>query len=146
MPSFAPMNEELIVIDLFSGCGGMSWGLHKRGFRTIAGIDCWAAALRTFKANHTGAAVLEGDMTVLAPKAVRRQLGLQVGELDCLVGGPPCQSFSKNVPAAYRFLDDPRNHLFRDFLNFVEEFQPKAVVMENVAEIYNAYNGHVRDE
>jgi DNA (cytosine-5)-methyltransferase 1 len=71
---------------------------------------------------------------------------LEQGELDCLIGGPPCQGFSKNVPAAYRFLEDPRNQLFRDFLRFVEAMLPKVVVMENVAEIYNAYDGTVRIE
>ena len=65
---------------------------------------------------------------------------------DCLIGGPPCQGFSKNVPAAYRFLEDPQNQLFRDFLRFVEAFLPKTVVMENVAEIHNAYDGSVRVE
>lgn len=136
----------LTVIDLFSGCGGMSWGLHKAGFRVLAGIDHWQPALRTFQLNHPEALAITGDMTVLKPAEVRKRLGLQAGELDCIVGGPPCQSFSKNVPAAYRFLEDGRNHLFRDFLNFVSEFQPKAVVMENVAEIYNAYGGSVREE
>ena len=74
------------------------------------------------------------------------RLELKRGALDCLIGGPPCQGFSKNVPAAYRFLEDPRNQLFRDFLRFVEAMLPKVVVMENVAEIYGAYDGAVRIE
>lgn len=73
-------------------------------------------------------------------------LKLEKGTLDCLIGGPPCQGFSKNVPAVYRFLEDPRNQLFRDFLRFVEAMLPKVVVMENVAEIYRAYDGSVRAE
>jgi DNA (cytosine-5)-methyltransferase 1 len=73
-------------------------------------------------------------------------LGLKSEQLDCLVGGPPCQGFSKNIPASYRFLDDPRNHLFKDFLAFAEVLRPKIIVMENVAEIYNAYDGTVRDD
>ena len=73
-------------------------------------------------------------------------LGIVPGDLDCLIGGPPCQGFSKNVPAAYRFLEDSRNQLSQDFLRFVDEMRPKVVVMENVAEIYNAYEGIVRQE
>jgi DNA (cytosine-5)-methyltransferase 1 len=134
------------VLDLFSGCGGMSWGLHKAGFQILAGIDNWEPALRTFKHNHRTAEAVHADLTQLKPEEVRRSLRLDCGELDVIVGGPPCQGFSKNVPAAYRFLADPRNHLFQDYLGFVREFRPKVVVMENVAEIYNAYSGSVREE
>lgn len=138
--------SEWTVVDLFSGCGGMSWGLHKSGFRVLAGIDLWPRALQTFQVNHPGALAINGDISALRPEAVMRDIGLLPGELDCLVGGPPCQGFSKNVPAAYRFLEDPRNLLFRHYLSFVEVLQPKTVVMENVAEIYKAYSGAVREE
>ncbi|MCP4361085.1 MAG: DNA cytosine methyltransferase [Chloroflexi bacterium] len=134
------------VIDLFSGCGGMSWGLHKRGFRTLAGIDKWDIALETFKLNHPDAETFNANLTELEPQQVMNKLGLRQGDLDCLIGGPPCQGFSKNVPAAYRFLEDSRNLLFRHYLNYVRELRPKVVFMENVAPIYNAYNGAVRDE
>lgn len=134
------------VLDLFSGCGGMSWGLHKAGFRVIAGIDHSHIALNTFKLNHDDALTINGDVTKLKPNQVMTELGLNKGELDCLVGGPPCQGFSKNVPATYRFLDDPRNQLYVYYIEFVKSFQPKVVVMENVAEIYNAYSGEVRKE
>lgn len=134
------------AIDLFSGCGGMSWGLHKSGFNVLAGIDNWDRALETFQFNHPTARTIEADLAELDPTAVMSMLELERGALDCLIGGPPCQGFSKNVPAAYRFLKDPRNQLFRDFLRFVEALLPKVVVMENVAEIYRAYDGAVRIE
>ena len=134
------------VIDLFSGCGGMSWGLHKAGFNILAGIDKWDKALETFQLNHPTASTLEADIANLDPTSVMTMLELERGTLDCLIGGPPCQGFSKNVPAAYRFLDDPRNQLFHDFLRFVKAMLPKVVVMENVAEIYKAYDGAVRTE
>lgn len=134
------------VIDLFSGCGGMSWGLYKRGFKILAGIDKWDKALKTFRLNHPEARTFQGDITTLKSKEIMRQLGLGIGDLDCLIGGPPCQGFSKNVPASYRFLEDPRNLLFRDYLDYVKELRPKVVFMENVATIYNAYNGAVRNE
>jgi DNA (cytosine-5)-methyltransferase 1 len=134
------------VIDLFSGCGGMSWGLHKAGFNVLAGVDKWGRALETFQLNHPTTWAIKADIANLDPYSVMSRLELQQGKLDCLIGGPPCQGFSKNVPAAYRFLEDPRNQLFRDFLHFVEAMLPKVVVMENVAEIYNAYDGAVRTE
>ncbi len=134
------------VIDLFSGCGGMSWGLQKAGFETIAGIDNWDIALETFKLNHPDSLVYNTDIRDLDPKKVMSDLKIKSGELDCLVGGPPCQGFSKNVPASTRFLEDPRNQLFRDYLRFVNALFPKVLIMENVAEIHNAFNGKVREE
>lgn len=134
------------VLDLFSGCGGMSWGLYKAGFQVLGAIDNWPVALRTFAHNHPESTVFDGDIRDLSAEAVMADLGLELGELDVLVGGPPCQGFSKNVPAAYRFLQDPRNQLFRDYMRFVEALMPRVVVMENVAELFNAYGGHVRAE
>jgi len=99
------------VIDLFSGCGGMSYGLYKEGFKILAGIDKWEPALKTFKINHKDAEVICADLTSCRPPKLMNKLGLTRGYLDCLVGGPPCQGFSKNVPAAYRFLKAPRNLL-----------------------------------
>lgn len=138
--------KELTVIDLFSGCGGMSWGLRKNGFAILAGIDSWSKALQTFSLNHLDAWTFQADLSALKPQQIMDKLALSRGDLDCLIGGPPCQGFSKNVPAVGRFLEDPRNLLFRNFLSFVNELRPKTVLMENVAEIYNAYSGAVREE
>lgn len=134
------------VLDLFSGCGGMSWGLHKAGFVVIGAVDSWPVALKSFQHNHPDAEIFDGDIREITTDHVMTTLGLTPGSLDVLVGGPPCQGFSKNVPAAYRFLLDERNQLFRDYMRFVEGLLPKVVVMENVAELYNAYDGAVREE
>lgn len=134
------------VIDLFCGCGGMSWGLHKAGFKILAGVDHWRPALNTFRHNHPEALAIEADLTTYPPEKLAADLTLTPGELDCLIGGSPCQGFSKNIPAAYRFLEDPRNQLFRHYLDFVAYLRPRVVIMENVAEIYNAYRGSVREE
>lgn len=134
------------VFDIFSGCGGMSWGLHKAGFEIIGALDNWKIALDTFKLNHPHSKIFCGDIRNFDIKNIRKDLGIEKGELDCLVGGPPCQGFSKNTPSSYRFLSDPRNQLFNDYLNYVEEFYPRVVIMENVAEIYNAFNGQVRNQ
>jgi DNA (cytosine-5)-methyltransferase 1 len=134
------------VIDLFSGCGGISRGFSSAGFDTLLGLDTDADSLTTFAGNHPRAQVLGGDIRDIPPSEVRAWLGLQREELDCLVGGPPCQSFSKNTPAKERFFDDPRNHLYRWFMDFVEEFRPRTVLVENVAELANAHNGFVREE
>jgi len=134
------------VIDLFSGCGGISWGLQKSGFDVLAGVDSWRPALKTFAYNHPDSKGVQADLTTYTPQQFSIDTHIEIGEVDCIVGGPPCQGFSKNIPASYRFLEDPQNLLFREFLDFVAYFRPKAVLMENVAEIYDAYHGAVREE
>ena len=77
---------------------------------------------------------------------MRLSLELPKEKLSAIIGGPPCQGFSRNVPSEYRSLNDPRNLLYTTYLKFVEEFKPLYVVMENVPEIFNAYNGVIKDE
>jgi len=77
------------------------------------------------------------------PEEIRRQLRLEKGELDVLVGGPPCQGFSINAPD--RFLSDPRNKLFKDYVRFLEEFEPKAFLFENVPGLLSLGDGKVLD-
>ena len=124
----------------------MSWGLHKAGFDVVAAVDAWDIALKTFKHNHPESLIFNGDIRQIPPALVMERLGLERGELDVIIGGPPCQGFSKNVVASSRFLGDERNQLFNEYLHYVEAFWPKIVVMENVAELYNAYEGVVRTE
>ncbi len=124
----------------------MSWGLHKAGFNVVGAIDAWSIALKTFKHNHPNSLIFNGDIRKISPDIVMDQLHMKRGDLDVIIGGPPCQGFSKNVVAANRFLGDERNQLFNEYLHYVEAFFPKVVVMENVAELYNAYDGVVRTE
>ena len=140
------MSDTINVIDLFCGCGGLSWGLAKQGYRVVAGVDNWPIALETFKRNHRRARAIEADLATLDPSALAQSLKLKPGELDVLVGGPPCQGFSKNVPASRRFLEDDKNVLIRSFLRFIEHLRPKVVLMENVAEIVNAFDGAFTEE
>ena len=140
------MRDRISVIDLFCGCGGLSWGLSKQGFRVVAGVDNWPTALETFERNHRRARAIEADLATLDPSSLAESLKLKPGGLDVLVGGPPCQGFSKNVPASRRFLEDDNNILIRSFLSFIEHLRPKVVLMENVAEIVNAFDGAFTDE
>ena len=134
------------AIDLFCGCGGLSCGFFQEGFEIIASVDSSALVLKTYQRNFPQTQVFNQDIRDIDPADLRRALKLQRGELDCLIGGPPCQGFSKNVVATKRFLEDPRNKLMQVFLTFVKEFQPKTVLIENVAEIVKAYQGAVSDE
>jgi DNA (cytosine-5)-methyltransferase 1 len=133
-------NSKPTVIDIFAGCGGMSWGLQKEGFRVLCGVDLDEIALSAFANNFPAARSIKANIENYSPQDLMRELGLKPEELDCLIGGPPCQGFSKNVPASRRFLDDPQNLLVRRFIEFVIHLRPKVFIMENVAEVVNAYD------
>lgn len=138
---------EYTVIDLFAGAGGLTTGFHLAGFQTICAIDENAKALATFKHNYPQTKfVLAKDIRTVNARELRLALQLDREELAAIIGGPPCQGFSRNIPAGYRYLEDPRNQLYKTFLEFVKELRPLYVVMENVPEILKAYNGTVREE
>lgn len=134
------------IIDLFAGAGGLTTGFHMAGFESLCAIDIDAKALATYKHNYPKTKIINQDIRQVNPSDLRLALGLQQEELTALIGGPPCEGFSRNTPAGYRYLNDPRNQLYRTFLEFVEEFRPIYAVIENVPEILKAYNGVVREE
>jgi DNA (cytosine-5)-methyltransferase 1 len=129
------------TIDLFCGAGGITEGFRQAGFDCLFANDFDANALTTFQTNHPRTYVLPGPIEGLNPRKIRNALLLGRGELDCLVGGPPCQGFSINAPA--RFLEDPRNKLFAHYLRFVEEFAPKTLLFENVPGLLSLGGGLV---
>ncbi|MBQ9822075.1 MAG: DNA cytosine methyltransferase [Muribaculaceae bacterium] len=132
--------KKSIVIDLFSGCGGLSLGFEMAGFDVKLAIDNWEDALVTYRFNHKNTATLNADLLNLDPAKVEQDFNLH--EVDIIIGGPPCQGFSV---AGKRIIDDDRNKLYRSFVRFVDHFKPKAFVMENVPNILSIGNGAVRD-
>jgi len=133
--------RDLTTVDLFCGAGGISQGFRQAGYKCLFANDVDGDALRTFTLNHPGVDVSSTPIEELDPRQVRRRMGLRSGELDCLLGGPPCQGFSINAPG--RFLDDPRNSLFRHYLGFVREFGPTTLMLENVPGMLSLARGHV---
>lgn len=123
-------NEKLTCIDLFSGAGGLSEGLEQAGFHSLFASEVVPRYAETYQRNHPNAEVCVSDIREVDPGEIRQLLGLEVGALDLVAGGPPCQGFSINAPV--RSGADPRNHLFREYLRFVDEFKPRAVLIENV--------------
>ncbi|WP_017318210.1 DNA cytosine methyltransferase [Mastigocladopsis repens] len=134
------------LIDLFAGAGGLTTGFHLAGLESLCAIDIDKKALVTYKLNYPNTQVVNQDIRKVNPSELRLLLGLQREELTALIGGPPCQGFSRNIPAGDRSLNDPRNQLYKTFLEFVQEFRPLYVVMENVSEILKAYDGVVKNE
>ncbi len=128
-------------IDLFCGAGGLTEGFSQAGFSCLFGNDHDPMAVETFRRNHGSAHSVAAPIEDLDASSIRRGLGLKPGDLDCLVGGCPCQGFSINAPE--RFLEDPRNHLFKDYVRFVDEFRPRTLVFENVPGMLSLGEGKV---
>lgn len=133
------------MIDLFAGAGGLSTGFHLAGFESLCAIDINSKALATYSHNYPQARIINQDIEAINPSELRLLLGLKKKELTALIGGPPCQGFSRNVTAEYRYLNDPQNLLYKTFLEYVKEFRPWYVLIENVPEILKAYNCVVRN-
>ncbi len=124
---------ELVAVDLFSGCGGLSLGLQQAGFRVGAAVEIDPKAQETYKLNHPGVALYSEDIRKLDPTAMMAEMGLKAGELDLLAGCPPCQGFSRlRTKNQATSVQDPRNELVGDFLRFVKAMRPKSIMMENV--------------
>jgi DNA (cytosine-5)-methyltransferase 1 len=133
------MARERTAIDLFCGAGGLSEGFRQAGFRVLAGNDFDPLAGETFARTHRGAEFLPGPIENIPSGQILKAARIRNGELDCLIGGPPCQAFS--VYNHQRGLHDPRSKLFREYLRIVEDLRPKWLVMENVTGITSVSNG-----
>lgn len=120
-------------MDLFCGTGGFSKGFENAGgFEVVHGVDVLPVAVETFRANHNDAFAVAGDIRKVRRSGVSDATGLKRGDVDVIIGGPPCQGFSSIRPFRSADDDDPRNSLFEEFASYVNYFRPKVLVMENV--------------
>ena len=133
--------KPLSTIDLFCGAGGITQGFHQSGYQCRYANDLMPEAIDTFRHNHATTRAECKPIEEVNAANLRRSLGLGKGDLDVLVGGPPCQGFSINAPS--RFLHDPRNSLFMHYARFVEEFSPKTFVFENVPGLLSMADGAI---
>jgi DNA (cytosine-5)-methyltransferase 1 len=113
------------VLDLFAGCGGLSYGFMQKGFEIVGFVEWWKPAIETFLKNHPNVKHLGTDITKISNEIL---LGLR-GEIDVIIGGPPCQGFSL---CGKRDPKDKRNQLYKEFLRFVRIIKPETIVIENV--------------
>lgn len=136
-----PYRTPLSSIDLFCGAGGITQGFRQAGYHCLYANDVMPEAIETFRHNHVSTLAECKSIEEVSAISLRKTLGIQKGELDVLVGGPPCQGFSINAPN--RFLNDPRNSLFKHYARFVEEFSPKTFVFENVPGLLSMADGAI---
>jgi DNA (cytosine-5)-methyltransferase 1 len=128
-------------IDLFAGAGGLAEGFRQAGWNIIAAVDNDPSAAKTFRMNFPRAKFFEKDIRDVSPSMLMDAAGVKCGELECLLGGPPCQSFSYNNHA--RTASSQRAHLFRQYLRIVKKILPKTIVMENVPGMLTVGDGAI---
>lgn len=131
------------VIDLFCGAGGLSEGFRQGGFNISIGIDFNKHAINTHHHNFPESVSILGDITQLDPMQVLLDNNLSKDEITGIIGGFPCQGFSI---AGRRWIEDPRNQLFKECVRFLNRIKPKFFVFENVQGLVSMDNGRIKDE
>ncbi len=120
--------------------GGLGTGFEKAGFNIISANDIWEPAKKTYMANHKNVHYILKDITDLSSDELLENTNYKKEDVDVIIGGPPCQGFST---LGKRFIDDPRNKLFKEYVRIVNDIRPKCFVMENVSGILNMEKGNV---
>jgi DNA (cytosine-5)-methyltransferase 1 len=140
--------REFTVLSLFSGGMGLDIGLERSGqFKLLACVEKVPAFCETIRRNRDASRlgnpdlrIYQRDIAKLPTEQVMQDLRLIPGELDLLIGGPPCQTFSTTGKRAT--VQDPRGTLLWQFLRFVQDLQPKFFLMENVRGLMSAALRH----
>lgn len=142
------MNREYTFIDLFAGCGGLSEGFYRKGYKALLHLEIDAAACQTLKKRmeyykysdvEIKDAILCADIT---SQDIISQIDERVHEqVDIIIGGPPCQAFSSvgRAVSPDSMNSDPRNYLFENYLHILNHIKPKMFIFENVKGILSAH-------
>lgn len=116
------------IISLFSGCGGLDLGFERAGFTIPVANEFDPTIFETFKVNHPNTHLIEGDVRQITKHDIEPFID---GEVDGIIGGPPCQSWSE--AGSLRGIEDARGQLFYDYIRILKEFLPKFFLAENVS-------------
>ncbi len=129
------------MIDLFAGVGGLSLGFEQVGFETVIANEYDASIAEAYIKNRRNSNMVVDDITKLE---ISETFGRYRGKVDLVVGGPPCQGYSQK--GQRKTINDPRNFLFRYFVDVVKEVRPEYFVMENVPNLLTAEKGFFKQE
>jgi len=122
------------AISLFTGAGGLDYGFESAGFRTAVSVEMDDKCVETLRANRSWP-VIPGPIGELGSEELLRRAGVGAGEVDVLIGGPPCQPFSKSgfwATGEAKRLNDPRADTLREFFRVLRDTRPRAFLLENV--------------
>ena len=120
------------VVSLFSGAGGLDIGFEQAGFRTIFATDVWDVACKTLMENKISDRVFCGDIRDIDFKQLKKKLG----DIDILIGGPPCPPYSQTrhylIGKADGFEDEHAGFAVPEYFRALKELNPKVFLFENV--------------
>jgi DNA (cytosine-5)-methyltransferase 1 len=129
--------RKLKIINLFSGAGGFSLGAKRAGFDIAGSVEIDPQAISVYKRNFPNSPLWAKDISTISATEILKTFELQVGEIDGIIGGPPCQGFSH---MGQNNSEDPRNKLFIHFFEIVNDAVPKFFLAENVPGILSPKN------
>lgn len=133
------MLKKYTVIDLFSGVGGLSFGFAEdRSFEIIAANEILPNMAKAYSLNHPKVRMFCTDVTLLTFVEMAKGFGLKKGDVDVVIGGPPCQAYST---VGRRSAEDPRGKLFMEFYRMLSEIFPRVFVFENVKGLLSMQSG-----
>lgn len=122
---------ELLSIDIFSGVGGLTEGMHQADFKTQLAFEIDEIASKAYKLNHTDTTVINQDIRKVSIASIKKTLNGK--EIHLLAGCPPCQGFS-SIRRLNRLqpVSDERNSLIMEYVRLVKGLKPLTIMMENV--------------
>ena len=129
--------RKLKIINLFSGAGGFSLGAKRAGFDIVGSIEIDPKATSVYERNFPETPLWIKDISTVSAIDILQNFDLQVGKIDGIIGGPPCQGFSH---MGNNNSEDPRNKLFIHFFDIVNDVNPKFFLAENVPGILSPKN------
>lgn len=133
--------DKLKIIDLFAGVGGLSLGFEQAGFETLIANEYDSSIAEAYVKNRVNTNMVVNDITKLS---ISETFSEHKGKVTVVIGGPPCQGYSQK--GQRKSINDPRNFLFRYFVEVVKEVQPQYFVMENVPNLLTAEKGYFKQE
>jgi len=136
--------KSLKYIDLFCGAGGFSLGFQNSGFDNVFSLDIEKDFCETYQYNFPNHTLIKKDIANLTKEEILNLTKKQ--DIDVIIGGPPCQGFSIAGNIGRKFIDDPRNRLFKEYVRVVSIVKPKYFIMENVARLYTHNKSKTRKE
>ncbi len=135
------MVKKIKIIDLFAGVGGLSYGFaNDNSFEIIAANEILPDMAKAYELNHPNVKMYCKDIKDFGFKDLQNDFNIKKGEIDLVIGGPPCQAYST---VGKRLIDDPKGKLFQEYYKILKEIEPKVFLFENVKGLLSMQKGEL---
>lgn len=131
--------KKIKIVDLFAGVGGLSYAFaHDEAFEIVAANEILPNMGKAYELNHPSVKVYNKDIKDFGIADLQRDFGIKQGDIDLVIGGPPCQAYST---VGKRLIDDPRGQLFQEYYRVLKELSPKVFLFENAKGLLSMQKG-----